>query len=796
MKSLWQSSLLFRTASSIIAITLVVGGLIVLTLAVLVAHETEHEAYQRLGELLDTVESTVRIACFVGDAELAKEVAQGLLKSREVKSVTIRTDAEELARLARTGSTNGTPLSVTPLERQVFSPFDNTLAVGRIVLQADEAVIESRVLVATLHMAAQMGLIILALGVALTATVLRLVVRPIGTLSRRLGSLDATSGERLLAPASHEHNVLGSLTEDINKLSARLVTTIELEKALRERHAIDELKYRSIFDNAESGIFVADQQGNLASCNRSFLRLTELTEIGPENCLFKLDWSEKPRLVQLVQSCIQLNSPVSSDFQLTVGSGTLRWLNLSLTPIGGQSIQCIASDVTDRRSSEVEALRMALTDTVTGLDNRQGFENRWNRELKEYPEHPFVLLIANLEGFKSINDALGIPFGDRLLSFIGTRIASCLKAEDSVARLGGDEFAIILPGISQASAIEKVCKRVVSKLCESFLIDGHDATVGASVGAARFPLDGKTLPELMRNAELALAQARSSGGRTWRLFEQSMIQAIEHRHQLASDLRHAAERNELRLFYQPIVDLEHHRVIGAEALIRWMHPVHGLVPPDSFIPLAEETGMIEGIGIWCLHTACRQIAEWKNIGKSLRVTINISARQIPEAIPSRLIAHVCAENGIEPRQLGLEITESTLMGESARVREWLDEVRNLGFLTYLDDFGTGYSSLSYLKRFPIDTIKIDKAFVRDMSEASNDRVMVEAVIMMAESLSLKVVAEGIENAGQLEILKRMGCKFGQGFHFSRPVPPEQFIDCAERIESQLNSLSPSSRPAD
>lgn len=789
MKALWQSSLLFRTVGSIVAITLFVGGLIVLTLAVIVAHETERDSYQRLGELLDTVESTVRIACFVGDAELAKEVAQGLLKSREVKTVTISTDNDELARLVREGSTHGSTLSTTPLERLVFSPFDNTLTVGRIVLQPDEAVIESRVFLATFHMAAQMGLIILALAVALTATVLRLVVRPIGTLSARLGSLDATSGERLQAPVSHEHNVLGSLTEDINMLSSRLVSTIELEKKLRERHEIDELKYRSIFDNAESGIFVADRKGRLESCNRSFLRLTELDKTGHESRLFELDWSDKPRLIKFVEECIRLDNAVSSDFELKLGSGNVRWLNLSLTPIGGESIQCIASDVTDRRSSEAEALRMAVTDTLTGLDNRQGFENRWNKQLQGHPDRPFVLLIANIEGFKQINDALGIPFGDRLLSLIGTRIASCLKAEDSIARLGGDEFAIVLPGITGESTIEKVGQRIVNKLCESFLIDGQDATVGASVGAARFPLDGDTLPALMRNAELALAQARASGGRTWRLFDQSMIQAIEHRHQLASDLRQAAERGELRLFYQPIVDLARHEVIGAEALIRWMHPAHGLVPPDSFIPLAEETGMIEGIGVWCLHTACHQIALWKAGGKSLRVTINVSARQIPDAFPPHLIADVCAENSIAPGQLGLEITESTLIGESARVREWLEEVRDLGFLTYLDDFGTGYSSLSYLKRFPIDTIKIDKAFVRDMNEASNDRVMVEAVIMMAESLSLKVVAEGIENASQLEILKRMGCKYGQGFHFSRPVPADQFLDRVEQIDQQFKAGS-------
>jgi diguanylate cyclase (GGDEF)-like protein/PAS domain S-box-containing protein len=787
MTALWGRSLLFRTVSSIVAITLVVGGLIMLALGMIVAHERERDAYRNLGELLDTVESTVRIACFVGDAELAKEVAQGLLKTREIKAVNIRTEKGELVQLKREVRSNGNARATPALEREIFSPFDNTLSVGHISLEPDTTAIEAQVRSTTLHMATQMSLLILVVTVALTLTVLRLVVRPIGQLSNSLRSLDAASGERLRAPQGHEENVLGSLTEDINRLSSRLVATIEQEKGLRERHKVDELKYRSIFDNAESGIFISNRMGHLTACNRSFLRLTELPEASPESSLFDLGWLDMTSLLDLIANCIESNAAVSDDFELRLPSGGLRWLNLSMTPIGDQSIQCIASDVTDRRTSEDRALRMAVTDPLTGLDNRQGFENRWSALIREKPDTPFVLLIANLEGFKHINDALGLIIGDKLLALIGARIASCLKAEDSVARLGGDEFAIVLSGLDDESTVEKICKRIVSKLCESFLIEGKDASVGASLGAACFPLDGVTLPALMRNAELALAQARSSGGRTWRLFEQSMVQAIEHRHQLASDLRHAADRGELRLFYQPIIDLDTLRVIGAEALIRWMHPVHGLVPPDSFIPLAEETGLIEGIGIWCLHTACRQIAAWQADGLSFRVTINVSARQIPEGIPPDLISQACAEHQVDSRQLGIEITESTLMGESSRVRDWLDEVRSLGFLIYLDDFGTGYSSLSYLKRFPIDMIKIDKAFVRDMSEASNDRVMVEAVIMMAESLSLKVVAEGIENAGQLELLKRMGCNYGQGFHFSRPVPPEQFLANVTRIEEQLQS---------
>lgn len=783
MSSLWQKSLLFRTVGSIIAITVVIGGLIMAALGFVVARENEREAYRRLGELLDTVESTVRIACFVDDAKLAEEVAQGLLKTHEVIGVVIHSDGQELSRLLRADLPADTLPTVAPLERQIFSPFDNTQSVGRIVLYPDAAAIEARAYAAVWQMATQMGLLILAVAIALMATVLRLVVRPLGTLSQRLRWLDPASGKRLQAPRGHQHDALGNLTEKINELSSRLVNTIEQEKALRREHEINELKYRSIFDNAESGIFVADIHGRLSSGNPAFRRLTGYDAETASSNLLDFAWTDRRALERLVQDCVGRKTPLGGDFELISCTGEAVWLNLSLTPISSDTFQCVATDVTERHRSQVEAIRRALTDALTGLDNRQGFEQRWQDWIATTPERPFTLLIVNLDKFKRINDALGIPFGNKLLALIANRLVACLKPSDTVARIGGDEFAVVLPDASKDTTVANVGIRIVERLCENYRLDGKEAMVGVSVGAARFPQDGADLPTLLRNAELALADARTGGGRTWRLFHPAMVQAIEARHQLASDLRRAAAGGELRLYYQPIVDLSQHRVSGAEALIRWQHPVHGMIPPDNFIPLAEETGLITDIGLWCLRTACSQIAEWQSAGHPLRVTINVSALQIPDGLPPQRILATCQEFDVAPGQLGIEITESTLMGESAQIRAWLDAVHSSGFSTYLDDFGTGYSSLSYLKRFPVDIIKIDKAFIREMSETSNDRVMVEAVIMMAESLSLKVVAEGIETAGQLEILERMGCTYGQGFHFSRPLPAEQFLAVARQIEA-------------
>jgi len=787
MIGFWQRSLLFRTVASIVAITIVVGGLLVMSLSVLVAQRAEEAAYKRLGELIDTVESTLQIACFVGDAQLATEIARGLLKTAEINAVVIRSDKGDLINLDRSGKAPD-PFQKTsvPLQRQIFSPFDKSLAVGDILLYPDVAAIDTQVTTSKIHIASQIGVLIAAVAIALTLTVFRQVIKPISDLSNRMHTLDAESGEKLAPPPSHEHNLIGLLTADINGLTAHLVDTIHTEQSLRRQHEIDERKYRGIFENAESGIFVTNRKGKMESYNSSLSRLTGLPPPERDACtvssLLDLPWSDGTTVANLIADCIERNLATADDFELAHPDHGNRWLNIALTPVGAGLVQGIVSDVTVRRNAEVRAQRLAITDSLTGLPNRLGFEQHWQEQIRQRPEIPFVLLIADLDGFREINDAMGFPAGDKVLTGIAARFLTSLKANDFVTRLGGDDFAVVLPGINNPSAIEKVAKRLIQKIAEPFLVNEQETCLSISIGVATFPNDGDNLPTLLRNAELALAQAQHAGGRTWRVFDPSMVQAVEHRHQLANELRGAAERGELRLFYQPIVDLRSLRVSGAECLIRWQHPLHGLVPPDSFIPLAEETGLIKDIGLWCLETACRQLVVWDRQGLDLDLTINVSARQIPESLSAQIVNDTLARHGLSNDRIGLEITESTLVGDGPAVEEWLAALRAQGCRVYLDDFGTGYSSLSYLKRFKVDTIKIDKAFIRDLSEDSNDRVMVEAVSMMADSLKLSVVAEGVETAQQLEMLRQMGCRYGQGYFFSRPVPPEQFPEQLERID--------------
>ncbi|MCK6411803.1 MAG: bifunctional diguanylate cyclase/phosphodiesterase [Azonexus sp.] len=777
---LWQRSLLYRTVASIVAMTLLVGGLLVAGLSVLVKQKAESEAYRRLGELIDTVESTVRIACFVKDEQLAAELARGLLRTQEISAVRISEEQKSLAYLERS------PPAAAPLERQISSPFNEQERVGSIVLYPDQTLIEERIITSTVYIASQFALLIAAVAAALTLTVYRLVIRPIARLSHGLHELDAESGARLYPPLSHEHNLLGTLTADINALTARLVTSLHDEQALHRQQEIDERKYRGIFENAESGIFVADGKCRMTSYNRSLARQLGLPPAGDGNetlALSDLPWADRGLLPRLTARCLDENIHANDDFELMHPEYGWRWLNFSLTPVGPDLVQGIVSDVTDRRDAETRARRLAITDPLTGLPNRGGFEQQIKLTLGTRPEEEFALLLLDLDGFRQINDALGFNVGDQVLVGMAARLLAALKSEDTVARLGGDDFAILLPGVSSSISAGKLAQRLKKAISEPVRLENREHGLRASIGLARYPADGSTLPELLRHAELALACAQSDGGNTWRIFEPSMAEAVELRQQLSSDLLGASARDELRLHYQPIIDLRNHRVSSAECLLRWQHPTLGMIAPDRFIPLAEETGLIEEIGLWCLETACRQLAAWDARGLGLNLTVNVSARQIPSGLPPETVLRLLARHGLPPSRIGLEITESTLIGDRRAVEAWLEALRGAGCWIYLDDFGTGYSSLSYLKSLQLDTLKIDKAFVRDLNEASHDRVMVEAVTMMADSLQLSVVAEGIETQEQLQLLRRMGCRYGQGYLFSRPVPAEQLPEAVARIDA-------------
>ncbi|MEI7842532.1 MAG: EAL domain-containing protein, partial [Gallionellaceae bacterium] len=385
-----------------------------------------------------------------------------------------------------------------------------------------------------------------------------------------------------------------------------------------------------------------------------------------------------------------------------------------------------------------------------------------------------AIMVIDIKGFKQVNESMGLSAGDELLKVTASRLLSCLKKGDWLGRLGGDEFIVVLQSGSGRPAAESVAQRISEIIRRPVDLRDTKINPGCSIGIAAYPSDGLDLQGLLRSAEFALSFAKTSGKGDIQFFVPEMVVVAEQRRKIVSELSLAIQRDELRLFYQPIIDLAKGKIVGAEALVRWQHPERGLVPPDLFIPIAEESTLICDIGLWVLETACRQLATWQAAGIDLYLSVNVSVRQIPDALSAALIKETINKYRVPATSLALEITEGVLLSDIDKGVNWVKSLRDEGFRIYMDDFGTGYSSLSYLKRFPINVVKIDKSFINDMNEASNDHVLVQAIIAMSQALGLEIVAEGVETEEQLALLKRMGCHYGQGFHFSKPLPVVDF----------------------
>jgi diguanylate cyclase (GGDEF)-like protein len=453
----------------------------------------------------------------------------------------------------------------------------------------------------------------------------------------------------------------------------------------------------------------------------------------------------------------------------------------------------LAQEIEARREAENQMMHGALHDTLTDLPNRALLSDRIDRALnrsKRDENYYYSLLFLDLDDFKIVNDSLGHVVGDRLLVEIAARVQGCIRRTDcasrntdnTAARLGGDEFVVLLEGLKQEGDAQFVAQRLLEQIAEPLVIEGHELRPSVSIGIVQGSRDYDAPSDVLRDADTALYRAKQVGKACFAVFDEDMRRQALARLRVESDLRQSIERDELFLQYQPIVELVDGAIVGFEALVRWQHPKHGVIPPLDFVPMAEETGLILPLGDWVLRHACAQVASWRQDAErpEFFVNVNISSKQLKTVDFVENVRNVLAEHGLDRTDLNLELTESILMqffGHGAVVLEQLEEER---LKLHVDDFGTGFSSLAYLNRLPISALKLDRSFIKNLGVSSASQATVRAVIQMAHARGLKMIAEGVETPEQLATLQELGCDFGQGFYFSRPVDAELVLPMLER----------------
>lgn len=434
-------------------------------------------------------------------------------------------------------------------------------------------------------------------------------------------------------------------------------------------------------------------------------------------------------------------------------------------------------DVTMRKQAENKLRYLANFDTLTELPNRSYFITQLDQDLREAQRHQKILAVIfiDLDRFKQVNDTLGHDVGDELLKEVAIRLKSCVRGADTVARLGGDEFTIILPEVTGLSGVRTVANNILRSLNKPVKIEQHMLSISPSIGISLSPKDGDDVPTLLKNADAAMYHAKKMGRNNYQLYEASMNTASEKRFDMEVKLRQALENDEFILYYQPQVLTHTREVIGYEALVRWQNDELGLVSPAEFVPILEDSGLIAPVGEWIIRTACQQLRDWHQEGHKIKMSINLSALQFYQRDLIEMIAKIIKEYNIDPSFLDFEITESVLMEGTDHSEKMLHQLSQLGVHLALDDFGTGYSSLAYLKRFPIDVIKIDQSFIRDVLVDKSDAAICDAIIDIAKRMDKGLVAEGVETEEQFDFLLNRNCKIVQGYLFGRPLPPEKII---------------------
>jgi diguanylate cyclase (GGDEF)-like protein len=541
------------------------------------------------------------------------------------------------------------------------------------------------------------------------------------------------------------------------------------------RLAVERRHLSTAVNNIPQGLVLYDASARIIICNQRYIEMFGLSpEVVKQGCTMQRLISHRKEtgsfdgdVDEFCNAIIRNVSLGKGTRQLTEAPGG-RAIEIVNQPLKGGGWVATIEDITQRTRADEKIAHMAHYDALTDLPNRMLFRERLEQALKAIrPGERLAVMYIDIDEFKSINDALGHPIGDELLKGVADRLRGCLKETDVAARLGGDEFAVIQTAIRSQSETTHLVDCIYAAIRAPFECTGHLITTDASIGIALAPGDGLDLDQLLKNADLALYGAKGDGRRTYRFFEAGMDARAKARRSLEFELRQAINDGSLEAYYQPVVTLDHDKVSCCEALLRWRHPERGMISPAEFIPIAEDTGLINQIGHWVLHAACAEAAGWPD---DVRVAVNVSPVQFTSQTLALNVAAALAASGLAASRLELEITEAVLIRDDEVALEVLHQLRALGVRIALDDFGTGYSSLSYLQRFPFDKIKIDRSFVKDITSAVASSSIVEAVVNIAAASHMTTTAEGVETEQQKELLRALGCTEMQGYLFSPAIP--------------------------
>ncbi len=542
----------------------------------------------------------------------------------------------------------------------------------------------------------------------------------------------------------------------------------------------------TVFQSASEAMMVTDKKGNIRMVNPAFTRITGYSEaeaIGQTPALLSSGRHDKAYYHKMYRA-LERNGIWQGEIWNRRKNGEIypEWLSITTIYDDRDDVMqrvSLFTDITSRKKSEERIHYQANYDTLTDLPNRNLFKDRLDQAISLADRHKqrIAVLFLDIDNFKHINDTLGHLMGDELLRNVADRLRSLFRTSDTIARLSGDEFVLILNNANRDSYLEQLLNRILECLSLPYLLEGNTTYTSVSIGATFYPDDAKSTDALLQNADAAMFKAKEMGRDTYCFFTPEMNSRAQERHDLEVAMHHALEKEHFVLHYQPIVDPLTKKVVSTESLVRWADPEKGLIPPGKFIPVAEDTGLIVPMGEWILRKACTDCAQWnKENNLPIGVSVNLSSRQFQRSDIFALVKESLETTGLMPEKLTLEITESLLVDDDSEVLKTLRNIRNLGVKLSIDDFGTGYSSLSYLKHFPITTLKIDRSFINEVLSDPEDAALTQAILSMAQSLNLKVIAEGVEDAGQVEYLVDRNCDLIQGFHYSKPLPLNELTD--------------------